>query len=142
MSRHTCATESQRDNAAMQDEVGKMFKAREKANKRREPDERPFIGSLGDCLVQTAHYKPLGYAKITALVRGADGLMLHLEPDTAAMFDAPVTIFVRAGIASEQAREILKEAARCLKGYDTLEPWTPREFLKSTPFADDESVAF
>lgn len=133
MSRHTYATESQR-------EVQRMFEAREKAKKRREPDERPFIGSLGDCLTQTAGYKPLGYAKITAVEY--DELRLHLEPATACMFDAPVTIFVRAGLPPEYVRGILKEAARCLKGYDTLEPWTPTEFQKSEPFADDESVPF
>jgi len=46
------------------------------------------------------------------------------------------------GEAKTKVAEILKEAARCLKGYDTLEPWTPREFLKSEPFRDDENVPF
>ena len=121
-------------------DVPRIFEAREKAKKRIEPDERPFTGSLGDCLVQTAQHEPLGYAKITAVEH--DELRLHLEPETACMFDAPVTVFIRAGVTPEYAREILKEAARCLKGYDTLEPWTPQDFLKSTQFDDGETIPF
>lgn len=106
--------------------------------------ERPFIGSLGDCLAETAFHTPRGYSKITALERDIDGPMrsLHLEAATASMLDAPVTIFIRAGVTPEHAREILKECARNLKGYDTLEPWTPTEFLKSEPFRDNETVPF
>ncbi len=109
---------------------------------RREPEKRPFIGSLGDCLAQTAGYKPLCYAKITAVEH--DDLRLHLEAATAALFDAPVTVFIRAGVTPEHAREILKEAARCLKGYDTLEPWTPRTNDDSDSMWDDdnESIPF
>lgn len=109
-------------------------------SRRNVPTERPSIGSLGDCLEQTARYKPLGFAKITAVEY--DELRLHIEPDTACMFDASVTIFIRAGVTPEHARAILKEAARCLKGYDTLEPWTPQEPLKSAPFGDDETIPF
>jgi hypothetical protein len=121
------------------DAAMKFVSTEPKKHKRPEP-ERPFIGSLGDCLAQTANYKPLGYAKITEV--GHDALRLHLEATTAAMFEASVTIFIRAGVTPEYAREVLKEAARCLKGYDTLEPWTPQEFLKSTPFDDGENVPF
>ena len=108
-------------------------------NRRIEP-ERPFLDSLGDCLARTASYKPLGFSKITAVER--DELSLHIEADTACMFGAPVTIFIRAGVTPEHARDILKHAARCLKGYDTLEPWTPEEFLKSEPFGDDDTIPF
>jgi hypothetical protein len=111
----------------------------EKKPLRREP-ERPFIGSLGDCLAQTANYKPLGFAKITAVER--DELSLHLEADTACIFDASVTIYIRAGVTPEHAREVLKQAARCLKTYESLEPWTPQEFLRSEPFGDDETIPF
>lgn len=109
-------------------------------SRRNVPTERPVIGSLGDCLEETAHYKPLGFAKITAVEH--DELGLHLEPATACMFDASVTIFIRAGVSPEYARHVLKVAARCLKGYDTLEPWTPQERLKSRPFDDDETIPF
>lgn len=141
MSRRTHSNASQRDNEAMQNELARMFEQQAKKPKvsRLEP-EREMLGSLGDCLVQTASYRPLGYSKITAVEY--DALRLHLEGATAAMFDAPVTIFIRAGVTPEHAREILKEAARCLKGYDTLEPWTPQEFLKSTPFDDGETIPF
>lgn len=110
----------------------------------RQIPERPFIGSLGDCLAETAFYRPLGYSKITALVPEFGGPMLdlHLEAATAAMLDAPVTVFIRSGVSTKQAREILKECARTLKGYDTLEPWTPTEFLKSEPFGHGETVPF
>ena len=109
-------------------------------SRRNVPTERPVIGSLGDCLEEAALCKPLGFAKITACEY--DELRLHLEPATACMFDASVTIFIRAGVTPEHARAILKEAARCLKGYDTLEPWTPQEPLKSAPFGDDETIPF
>lgn len=126
--------------AQFEDEQAKTKDQREKAKKhtRPEPDERPFLGSLGDCMVAVSRHSPKGYAKITAVE--SDALVLHLEPATAAMLDAPVTIFIRSGVAPEHAREILKEAARCLKTYDTLDPWTPQEFLKSTPF--DDGVPF
>lgn len=111
----------------------------EKKPIRREP-ERPFIGSLGDCLAKAANYKPLGYSKITAVER--DELSLHLEADTACIFDASVTIYIRAGVSPDYAREVLRRAARCLKTYETLEPWTPTEFSRSEPFGDDDTIPF
>ena len=109
---------------------------REKAKKhiRPEPGERPFLDSLGDCMVAVSRHSTKGYAKITAVE--SDAVVLRLEPATAAMFDAPVTIFIRSNVTPEHAREILKNIAKILKTYDTLEPWTPQEFLKSTPFDD------
>ena len=121
--------------------LNEYFGGKSKSNAPTKPKtSRPPLGSLGDCLAQTAQHEPLGYAKITAVEH--DELRLHLEPETACMFDAPVTVFIRAGVTPEHAREILKEAARCLKGYDTLEPWTPQDFLKSTPFDDGETIPF
>jgi hypothetical protein len=97
--------------------------------------EREILGSLGDCLAQTARYEPLGYSKITAVIYDIDGpvLNLHLESATAAMFEALVTIFIRAGTTPEHVREILKQVARNLKPYDTLEPWTPKEPSSARP---------
>ena len=121
--------------------LNEYFGGKSKRNAPTKPKTpRPPLGSLGDCLAQTAQHEPLGYTKITAVEH--DELRLHLEPETACMFDAPVTVFIRTGVTPEHAREILKEAARCLKGYDTLEPWTPQDFLKSTPFDDGETIPF
>ena len=104
---------------------------------RHEP-EREMLGSLGDCLAQVARYRPLGYSKITAVCDDPDSPLsrLHLEGTTAAMFDAPVTIFIRAGVMPEYACAVLKECIKNLKTYETLEPWTPKEFSQSTP--DDD----
>jgi hypothetical protein len=111
----------------------------EKTPFRHEP-ERPPLASLGDCLAKTASYKPVGFAKITAVNR--DELALRLEADTACIFAAPVTIYIREGVSPEHAREVLKAAARCLKNYESLQPWTPEEFPQSAPFVDDDTIPF
>jgi hypothetical protein len=105
--------------------------------------ERQMLGSLGDCLGQVARYSPAGYSKITA-VQDIDGEipLLHLESTTAAMWSAPVTIFIRAGVTPEYACEILRECAKNLKTYKTLEPWTPKEFSQSMPFDDNSDIPF
>ncbi len=98
---------------------------------------RPPLGSLGDCLAETAAHQPHGYTKITGCTESfwrdipadkPDAPWCVMEAATACLEPAPVTIFISAGTPAATARAILKQAAKWLKEHgDELPSLTPRE---------------
>jgi len=96
------------------------------------------IGTLGDCLQQTAYHTPKGYTLITGTTdsscgdipaRGSGKPTIVLKAATAAMDPAPVTIHILAGTDPAAARKILKLAANWLKHFgNTLPDVTPGNF--------------
>ena len=120
---------SKNDNKLMQHEVGRI---------KAELPERPFIGTKGFCLEETALYAPKGYSRIYAKspiddfgVECEGESRLFIEATTACLPNASVTIFIRSGTTPTEARDILKRAAKLMKGYSTLEPFTPLDFTES-----------
>jgi hypothetical protein len=126
---------SKNDNKLMQREVGRI---------KAELPERPFIGTKGFCLEETALYAPKGYSRICAQapiddfgVECEGESRLFIEATTACLPNALVTIYIRSGITPVEARNILKKAVKLMKGYSTLEPFTPVEFTESDS-SDDQ----
>lgn len=149
----TIGTAAQRDNISMQNEVGRMMADRESEScngpSNIEYLRRP-LGTLGDCLAETASHQPYGYARLTGCTESfwrdipadnPDKPWFVLEGVTACLDPAPVTIFISNGTTAATAREILKKAAKWLKEHgDELHDHTPRE---SEPTAgDDDFIPF
>lgn len=98
---------------------------------------RPPLGSLGDCLAETASYLPQAFTKITGCTKSfwrdipadkPDAPWFVMEAATACLEPAPVTIYISAGTPAATARDILKQAAKWLKEHgDELPSLTPRE---------------
>ena len=116
---------------------------------------RPALGSLGDCLAETAAHQPHGFTKITGCTESfwrdipanrpdanrPDAPWFVLEAATACLEPAPVHIFITAGTPAATACEILKHAARWLKehgdelpGYTPLEPVATDDDSDTIPF--------
>ncbi len=114
---------------------------------------RPLLGSLGDCLAETAAHVPQGYTRVTGCTESfwrdipadkPDTPWFVMEAATACLPPAPVTIYISAGTPAATAREILKQVAKWLKVHgDELPGLTPRpahdDIDWSTP---DESIPF
>ncbi len=98
---------------------------------------RPPLGSLGDCLAETAKHQPHGYAKFIGCNQAfwrdipadqADKPWFVMEGATAALDAAPVTIFICDGTTAAEARAILKGVSRWLKEHgDEMHDFTPQE---------------
>ena len=111
---------------------------------------RPPLGSLGDCLAETAAHQPYGFTKITGCTESfwrdipapiPDAPWFVIEAATACLEPAPVAIYISAGTPAATACEILKQAAKWLKEHgDELPSLTP---LEPVPAADDQdSIPF
>jgi len=108
---------------------------------------RPPLGSLGDCLAETAAYLPRGFTKITGCTKSfwrdipadkPDTPWFVAEATTACLEPAPVTIYISAGTPAATAREILKQVAKWLKVHgDELPGLTPIEPQPAVGPADD-----
>jgi hypothetical protein len=98
---------------------------------------RPVLGTLGDCLQETATFQPQGYTRIIGHTGSfwrdipadnPDEPSIVMQAVTAALDPAPVTIHILAGIPAATARAILKQAAKWLKEHGTdLPGLTPRQ---------------
>jgi hypothetical protein len=110
---------------------------------------RPELGSLGDCLQATASHFPAGYTRIKGCtesfwrgksINKTDKHWLVVDPVTACLEPAPVTILIRAGTSVSTVQEFLKQTGKWLKvsGGD-LSKFTPRE---RPPIEDDDGCPF
>jgi len=112
------------------------------------------LGTLGDCLAETASRQPYGYARFTGCTESfwrdipadnPDKPWFVLEGVTACLDPAPVTIFISNGTTAAPAREILEQVAKWLKEHgDELHELTPRTTDDSDSMWDDdnESIPF
>jgi len=108
---------------------------------------RPLLGSLGDCLAETAAHVPQGYTRFTGCTDSfwrdipadkPDTPWFVAEATTACLEPAPVTIYISAGTPAATAREILKQVAKWLKVHgDELPGLTPIEPQPAVGPADD-----
>lgn len=134
-------TESQIDNMAMQDELGRMHAERSKAEKSKPTvkvstnTKRPTIGTLGDVLKATATHPPMGCTRITGYsesrwngLRPGEGELIELTFEGATACLEPtnaVTVFIADGTTPATARAVLKAIAKEIKGYGNFERFTP-----------------
>ena len=106
---------------------------------------RPPLGSLGDCLAETAAFQPQRFTKITGCTESfwrdvpadiPEEPWLVLEAATACIDPAPLTMFIAAGTHPETAIEILEQALNWLKEHgDKLPTMTP---IEPAPFSDGD----
>lgn len=111
---------------------------------------RPPLGTMGDCLAETASYQPAGYTRITGCTESfwrdipadkPDTPWFVMDAVTASLEPAPVTIYIESGTTAATAREILKQAAKWLKEHgDELHELTPQEPAPTA--GDGDSVPF
>lgn len=109
---------------------------------------RPPLFTLGDCLEETARQQPHGFTKLTyadAQIQGycpdnfeSNKPWLDMGAATACIAPATVTIYILAGTAPATARDVLKEAAKFLKQFDTLADYTPTK----PPAAADSEIQY
>lgn len=119
----------------MQTDASQVFKAMSRYNIFTDSGPRPKLGTLGDCLQEVAYNRPEGYTRITG---GSNSNScrwpcdetptlpwLSIEPVTASIEPAPVTILIDDRVGPDEARRILKLACKWLKLHDSLEKFTP-----------------
>jgi hypothetical protein len=121
----------------------------EPAAKTGNPMSRPLLGSLGECLQATASHFPAGYTRIKGCtesfwrgksINKTDEHWLVVDPVTACLEPAPVTIFIRAGTSVSTVREFLKQTTKWAKLSDRkLSKLTP---LPRPPIEDDDGCPF
>lgn len=146
--RQSVGTDSQIDNMAMQNELGRMFTERDNAGKSKPKvkistfTERPTIGTLGDVLKATVEHEPRGCTLITGYsearwngLRPGERKLIEIAVEGATACLDPtnaVTIFIAAGTKPATASAVLKAIAKEIKDFDSFERFTPLE-----PDADD-----
>ena len=96
---------------------------------------RQELDTLGSCLQEAARNQPAGYTRITGGENAyscrwpcdetPDLPWLSIDPVTASIEPAPVTVHIAAGTTPKAARRILKLMRQWLKTRDSLEGYTP-----------------